>query len=105
MAVAIAADAQHPHANITQQSIWTEGGRQLATPSGTEQFHLHQPVLRCNETLSANQIRRVGRENVGNTQIIAQDRHGSGQADQLHVTIKLRIACRTGFEITANDSN
>ena len=78
MAVTIAADAQHPHADVAGQGISAKGGSQLAPPGGAEKFHLHQPVLRGDKALRANQIRSVGRINVGNTQFITQ--HGDGSS-------------------------
>ena len=44
VAIAIAPQAQHTHADVAGQRVGAEGGRQFAAPGGAEQLHLHQPV-------------------------------------------------------------
>ena len=91
MAVAVATHAQHPHPHIAGQRVGAEGGRQFAAPGGPEQLHLHQPVLGRHETLRAQQVGRVGGEDVGHAQFVAQHLDRRGQAGHPQFTVNLRM--------------
>ena len=92
MQVAIAAQPQHAHADITGQCLGAEGGGQFATPGGAQEFHLQQAVLRRHKTLCLDQIGRVGGEDIGRAQLIAQHLDRRREAEQLHAAIDLRLA-------------
>ena len=92
--LAIALHTQHAHADVAGQGIGAKGGGQLTPPGGTEQLHLHQPVLRGHETLCTDEVGRVLRKDVGHTQLVAQHLDRRGQPRQLHAAIDLQMPGR-----------
>ena len=70
-------------------------------PGGAEQLQLQQPVLGGDETLRTQEVRRVGREDVGDAQVVAQHGDRGRQAGKLHVAVDLRMARRAQLEIDA----
>ena len=101
VAVAIAPQAQHAHADVAGQRIGAEGGRQFTAPGGAKQLHLHQPVLRRDEALGAQQVGRVGREDVGNAEFVAQHLDRRREAGQLQVAIHLGVAGGAHHQVAA----
>ena len=105
VAVAVAAHAQHPHADVAGQRVGAEGGGQLATPRGPEQFHLQEPVLCGDEALGLQQVRRVGGRDVGHAQLVADHFDRRGEPGQLQVAVNLRVPGRSHHQIAAHGSH
>ena len=63
----------------------------LASPRGSIELHLHEPVLRRDETLRAKEVGRIRRENVRYAKLVAEHRHRRVESRELHAALRLRL--------------
>ena len=83
VAIAVAAYAEYPHPDVARQRACAESGGQFASPRGSIELHLHEPVLRRDEALRAKEVGRIRREDVGNAKLVAEHRHRRDRAPRV----------------------